>query len=49
VKAAMASELGTMRVLVIGGTGRTGKLVIDDALKRGKWMLIMLPPEVMVT
>jgi uncharacterized protein YbjT (DUF2867 family) len=24
-----------MRVLVIGGTGRTGKLVIDEALERG--------------
>ena len=25
-----------MRLLVIGGSGRTGKLVIDDALARGK-------------
>lgn len=24
-----------MRVLVIGGTGRTGKLVVDEALERG--------------
>lgn len=25
-----------MRVLVIGGSGRTGKLIIEEALRRGK-------------
>ncbi len=31
-----------MRVVVIGGSGRTGKLIIDEALTRGMEALLVL-------